>query len=48
MCMIARNIDLAYVIHKLEGGALFESENTRGGGGSIRNELENASATMQE
>jgi hypothetical protein len=34
MCMIARNIDLAYVIHKLQRNTLFERRDTVRGGGS--------------
>jgi hypothetical protein len=39
MCMSARNIDLAYLIHKLQVSTPFESENIQGGGGDKRNEL---------
>jgi hypothetical protein len=46
--MIARNIDLAYVIYKLQGNTLFESRDTMRGGGSKTNRRENASATMQK
>ncbi len=37
MCMIARNIDLAYVIHKLQRNTLFERRDTVRGGGSKTN-----------
>jgi hypothetical protein len=39
MCMSAKNIDLAYLIHKLQVSTPFESENIRGGGGNKRSEL---------
>jgi hypothetical protein len=39
MCMSARNIDLAHLIHKLQVSTPFESENIRGGGGNKRSEL---------
>jgi hypothetical protein len=40
MCMIARNIDLAYVIHKLQRNTLFERRDTVRGGGSKTNRRE--------
>jgi integrase len=40
MCMIARNIDLAYVIHKLQRKTLFERRDTVRGGGSKTNRRE--------